>query len=591
MGSISSMQYAIKKSKYGWKKDTAENILKFRLRYGDKSLEYQNIKDTFYCYGCYLQWKEVNNNEPTEYQLPILTHFNRSEAGGTHFQLRSTKSSSKKMDHIMGCCFKDSRGFFNRASHQFDHIEVNNKGIARLNILNPIKLKSKKKNRFQQDCEGESRKYQSFGALQEIYNRYNKAWEELSVITEDEENLNIKSLLVSSSKATNAGNNYQNQIKIVIGVIEKVEARNKGGFINIIFKREQGQSSYPFQLSVSPYHIYKEDDLSCLVGRKIGCYGRLNYNKNFAQMNLSSLHRQIVYFDLQEGEACPFTIPSIDFSRVNSIVTNTLANYQALPFTSNIEEFSYYLDHQRDIQSLEKQIEQGIKEKESLLKEKEHKTKIKTELVVEREQLNIKIIDKKKELGIIESQLKKEEDSLKSFILKKLKRSQSKNFQELTSKREIIQEEICNIRQEFYRKSNQVIEHEELIQSIPSRITNIEKHLSITFQTIENLKEGLKIEKTWREVLKKENCCMYHISSINLWVAVQVSRALYNSSKLEFECFFQQYYGDQRTRVYPKEIQSIKFSIPPNELMIYQKIKSRLIYKLDNLSYLRKIKL
>jgi len=47
MGSISSMQYAIKKSKYGWKKDTAENILKFRLRYGDKSLEYQTLKILF----------------------------------------------------------------------------------------------------------------------------------------------------------------------------------------------------------------------------------------------------------------------------------------------------------------------------------------------------------------------------------------------------------------------------------------------------------------------------------------------------------------------------------------------------------------
>ncbi|MEK1832794.1 hypothetical protein AAAC51_39325 [Priestia megaterium] len=144
MGSISSMQYAIKKSKYGWKKDTAENILKFRLRYGDKSLEYQNIKDTFYCYGCYLQWKEVNNNEPTEYQLPILTHFNRSEAGGTHFQLRSTKSSSKKWITSWDVVLR-ILGFFNRASHQFDHIEVNNKGIARLNILNPIKLKSKKR--------------------------------------------------------------------------------------------------------------------------------------------------------------------------------------------------------------------------------------------------------------------------------------------------------------------------------------------------------------------------------------------------------------------------------------------------------------
>ncbi|MGG0403254.1 hypothetical protein ABEY54_29210, partial [Priestia megaterium] len=87
------------------------------------------------------------------------------------------------------------------------------------------------------------------------------------------------------------------------------------------------------------------------------------------------------------------------------------------------------------------------------------------------------------------------------------------------------------------------------------------------------------------------NCYMYHISTANLWIAVQISKAVYNSSIMEIKCLFQSHYEDDEMRFYPQNIQSIEFNISSNELMIYQKIRNELNNRLRHLPFLKKMKI
>ncbi|MED4319097.1 hypothetical protein P4722_27940, partial [Priestia megaterium] len=159
-------------------------------------------------------------------------------------------------------------------------------------------------------------------------------------------------------------------------------------------------------------------------------------------------------------------------------------------------------------------------------------------------------------------------------VLNIFKINESKKINSLLSQKEIAEEEINDLKQEFYVKSNNVVDTENFIKHIESNAVDIQTRISTTLQVMDDLKQGLKVEKLWREFVEKENCYMYHISTANLWIAVQISKAVYNSSIMEIKCLFQSHYEDNEMRFYPQKIQSIEFNISSNELIIYQKIRN-----------------
>ncbi|MHA7098927.1 hypothetical protein [Priestia aryabhattai] len=591
MSSITSMQYAIRKNGSSWEKETAERILRIREKYGKNSKEYRGVKESFYCYGCYLKWKEVYGNEPNTSDIPLLTHVDNTKVGGTYYRLRHLNEKNEENKHNEGCCFNDSKGYSKSISNSFDCMDIDTKGIPHLTILKKNQPKKAKNNRFStgKRDSAERKQHQSFGALQEIYNRYNSAWTELIVKTEEDKNVKIKDLLFSSSEAIKVAQNHQEDILIVTGVIKKVENRNNGGYINIIFKEKDNIPLPSFRLSVSLDHIYNEGDLKCLENRNVGCYGRTRYNKNFAQMELFSLPNQIVFFDLKENEPCPFTLPVIDLKRVEHIITDTLSAHKAVSTTADSEGFSYYLKNQENIPLLEKQIEQTIMKREELLQEKEHRIKVRDRDATEKERLIIQINNKKDELVTIKNTLENK-SSFMERVFKIFKINESKKINSLLSQKEIIEEEINNLKKEFYIKSDNIVDTENFIKHIEFNIVDTQTRISTTLQIMDNLKQGLKIEKIWREVLEKENCYMYYISTANLWIAVQISKAVYNSSILETKCLFQSHYEDNEMRFYPPKIQSITFNISSNDLMIYQKIRNELNNRLRHLPFLKKMK-
>ncbi|MGX1373356.1 hypothetical protein RKD56_000436 [Priestia megaterium] len=591
MSSITSMHYAIRKSKNRWERETAERILRIREKYGYNSKEYGDIKGSFYCYGCYLKWKEIHGNEPDKSEIPLLTHVDNTKVGGTYFRLRHLNEKNEGNKHNAGCCFNDPTGYLESISNSFDYMDVDTKGVPHLTILKKNQPKRTKNNRFSTGKRDstERKRYQSFGALQEIYNRYNNAWTELTVRTEDNKSVKIKDILFSSSEAIKIAQNHQEDILIVTGVIKKVENRNNGGYINIIFKEKENTPLPSFRLSVSPNHIYHEGDLKCLENRNIGCYGRTRNNKTFAQMELFSLPNQIVFFDLEENEPYPFTLPVIDLKRVEPIITDILSAHKAVKTTANGEDFSYYLKNQENIPLLEKQIEQTIMKREELLQEKKHRIKVRDRNVNEKERLIVQLNNKKDELVTIKNMLEKK-SSFMERVFNIFKINGSKKINSLLSQKEIIEEEINDLKQEFYVKSNDIVDTENFIKHIEFNIVDTQTRVSTTLQVMDDLKQGLKVEKVWREVVEEENCYIYHISIANLWVAVQISKAVYNSSIMEIKCLFQSHYENNEMRFYPQKIQSIEFNISSNELMIYQKIRNELDNRLRHLIFLKKMK-
>ncbi|NGY80259.1 hypothetical protein F6Y02_39095 (plasmid) [Bacillus megaterium] len=149
-------------------RETAERVLRIREKYGYNSQEYEDIKDSFYCYGCYLKWKEVHGNDPNKGEIPLLTHVDNTKVGGTYFRLRHLNEKNEENKHNVGCCFNDPTGYLKNISNGFDCIDVDPKGTSSY-YFKKTQSKELRIIDFQQIRDSTERKqYQSFGALQDL---------------------------------------------------------------------------------------------------------------------------------------------------------------------------------------------------------------------------------------------------------------------------------------------------------------------------------------------------------------------------------------------------------------------------------------
>ncbi|WP_044784551.1 hypothetical protein [Bacillus thuringiensis] len=584
MSSISSMPYAARKSNSGWIKENAEEIRRIRLHNKNNSFNYDKIRDSFRCYGCYEAWEKKYNREPHEQELPTLTHYTYKNSDETHFKLRRS-SQEESHEHMKGCYFNDPTDYYRELSNVFDYVGNDEKKAVRLNILNQLELTPIKENTLSKTYSGKTGKnrathLQSFGALQDVYNRYQENWKELSVTTEDDENIKIGNLLHSPAGAKQLATNNQNKIIIVSGFVQKVEKRNNGGFINVVFKHDSSESFPPFRLSVSPYHIYNEEDLKCLENRKIGCYGRLNYNKGFAQMDFFSLHHQIVFLDLKENESCPFTLPTINFDRLHTLITKTLENYTVKSESYHPEVFSYYLRRKSNIPQIEGQVKQNRIDTEALLQEKVFKVQQKEEAMLEQERLIMQQTHTKKKLNHITSTLKEERKRINNKVRKWIRTfytvSESPEIQTLVSKHDMLEKKLNSYKEQEQEKLKDIINLNDSIIAIQSIIKNLDQSLSNELNTIEEIKKGLHVEGLWRSHLKKENCLLFHHSMENVWIAIQINHSTYPSSGLEFSCLFQYHYKNNNRHIHSEKMKNIQFVTPSYDLMIYKIIKNKL---------------
>ncbi len=584
------MQYAVREVGGKWERETAEHILKYREKYGTDSQEYKNIKDTFYCYGCYLNWKELYEKEPTKKDIPLLNHFNMSRTGGTHFRIRGSAKNRGKNDHGQGCRFKDPVGYLKRVSGNFKFMDVDPKGIINVSILKKKQKKSKKNNRFVADNPGHIgiQRTQTFGALQEIYNCFGEAWIELAIRTEDNKNVKVKDLMFASFQALEESQNHEGKIHIITGKVTKVESRNKGGYINIIFKKEKKLSSPPFTLSVSPNYIYNEDDLKCLENRQIGCYGRVSYNKNFIQMELFSLQNQIVFLDLKEGERCPFTVPSINYERLKMVIDECLESYGAVTSAANDKKFLYYLEKKEDIPLLKEKIKQTIVERDGLAQEKKYRKEEKEKSIIKKEMLIKQLNNKKNDLVSIRSSLE-EQNSIMQRLFKIIRRSEEIKL--LRSKETIIEKEVMNIKQDYYYISNEIVEIENSIKHVDISNLNLQEKVDETLGEINSIERGFNIEETWREHLKREPGYMYHNTSKNYWISVNFTKSVSNSEIVQVTCVFQLHDKEHSFRISPQTAEIIKFYLRPNDEIVYETARIELVRSLKRLNFSSKKKL
>ncbi|HDR8198777.1 TPA: hypothetical protein QC291_005359 [Bacillus cereus] len=584
MTSISSMPYAVRKNDSNWIKDTAEDIKKLRLKHGDTHPYYELIKDSFYCYGCYKKWIKENHTEPFDYALPKLTHYIYENGNKTHFKLRR-KSQEKNHDHLKGCYFNDPSDYYKELSDSFDHIKIAEKQTARLIILNRMNQILKTEIRSSTKGLGKTIKpkashLQTFGALQDIYNRYGESWRELPVITEDNETKKIENLLLSPDEAIDSSKQYPNKIAIVYGTIQRVEARNNGGYINIVFKQGSNKSDHPFRLSVSPYHIYNETDLQCLENRKIGCYGRLKHNQGFSQIELFSLHHQIVFLDLQKSEPCPFRTPSINIDRIQKLLTRTMEFHHSKLHSYHPEMFTFHRQAQSDFKKIKQTVQETQQKQQLLFQEKEMKIQEKNSMSVLHNTLLIDTANIKKQLLITESKIKETEKQFSNKFRRWTRfiytGSESKEMQELKSKQNNLTIQLDSFTKQKQNIEANITNLEDTISSISSSITALKKKHASALNNFKKIKRGVEIEKQWKTHIEQDFCFLYYQENKNLWIAIQIQQNLQPEEDLIFTCKFLHNNPDYTDRIYPEKILTTIFDTPSYDLMIYQLIQKKL---------------
>ncbi|OOR09367.1 hypothetical protein BW897_28175 [Bacillus cereus] len=579
MGSTSSMPWAIRKTVTGWKRESAESILLFRKEHGKNSLAYKEIQDYFRCYGCYECWIRTNNSLPKEDQLPVLTHYDNKKVGGTYFQLRTAKGG-KKQNHKPGCCYNDPLDYYKGLSTHYSDIKVDEKGSARLNILkkklpthrDPINLLRVGR------TKGVSQQSLSFGALQEIYNRYQQQWTELLVKTEDNQEAIIGALLKTPLEARSLAINQTRKIMIVHGTIKKVLKRNSGGYINILFKDDSNGEFHPFRLSVSPDHIFNEDDLLCLENRNVGCYGYVDFNPPYLQMDFLYL-QQIVLFDLKEDESFPFRLPNIKIERLDKVISDKMAKYQSTENTYNPSDFSYYLKRQDTIPLLQEQVEKNNIEKESLLQEIFHIKQDKNNVMIQLEQHQQLLHEKRDTLRNIEHNLQKDKNKLgnrtRSLLAKIFPIDESIPIQALLSKKELLVQDIKSVQDKIQQYSQRIIDYSQSKTAIEETLSTLNKNQNNLWGEIQHVTDGLTLEVEWHSFIEKVPRLIFHNRLANMWIAFQINEYASNSSDLEILCVFHPHFNNTLSRLVTGQKKSI-IRTCSNNLTIYKTIDKEL---------------
>ncbi|RPK08290.1 hypothetical protein [Priestia endophytica] len=575
MPSIKSMRYAIMKTSTGWIEKTANEILELREIYGDDSPEYLKIKERFRCKGCYDTWKKVYKSEPPDNKLPKLTHYNRHNSGGTHFQL------SKNIKHkVKGCYYDNPSEFIKELSYICEYIQMGEQGRAKLSILNPPPSslnKNDTKGISTRKKQPKSSKRMSFNFLQETHDRYKDGWIELPVETEDGEKKKIGDLIVSPKQAKIKAKKGETSICIVMGTIKKVMNRNRGGYLHILV--EDDVHSSIFKLFIEPNHIYNENDLKSLKGRKIGCYGRIHWNTQYPQMELFSIDQQIVFVDLNGNRTYPIIIPQIKIERVYEKALDVMNLFNVTETSLDSTHFNYYISRQQNTPTLNEQI---LLYKNEIEKHQKSWAEIKR-LIKDTEQeknyLDEQLEVHKVDRTLAENNLKTEQQRKKEKIFKFFKRNNSYKVQELLK---IVE----NLNIVVYQLQEKVDLHHQKLRQLLLEETRIEhsikrssKGISGNQNHVQLLIQGLKWEEAWKQDISSHDSYIYHKVLENkprdLLIGLQVLQYP-DVAEVNIKCFIQQHEKNEPTKLFSNIKGKEIISIHPMDLHVYQTFENKL---------------
>ncbi|MGG4198674.1 hypothetical protein [Peribacillus frigoritolerans] len=575
MASIKSMRYAIIKTSTGWKEKTAGEILELRKVYGKESGEYLKVKDRFRCKGCYDIWVKLHRCEPNEEQLPILTHYDRSNSGGTHFQLHQNEKHTVK-----GCYYNDPSEFIKEQSSVCGDVEMRETGRAKLTILNfsPPRLDlTDIKGTAIKNNHSESHMRMRFGFLQETYDRYKDGWIELPVETEDGKKVKVDDLIVSPQQAKRKAEEGENSICIVIGTIKKVVNRNRGGYIHLLFKNDS--HSPIFKLSVHPNHIYNEDNLKSLENRKIGCYGRIGSDRRYPQMELFSIDRQVVFMDLKDNQNRPVIIPEIKIQRVRKKIMDTMKRFNASETDLDVNHFTYYINRQKDIPDLNEQIILNENEKEKQLQNHQQIKQLIENISIEKEQLANQLETQKINRKVIENNLDTEKRRIRERLFKIFRKSHSYKVQELLKEKENLEIDVYQLEQSINSKKVKITKLSLKENEVQKSIKKLNQSIKNVQDNIQLLRQGLKWEEEWKQNIGLQNIYIYDKFSSNelrdLLIALQIVQSPATAA-LNINCYTQQHEKNKPTKLSFNIKKGPVISIHPIDLYVYQTLENKL---------------
>jgi len=264
----------------------------------------------------------------------------------------------------------------------------------------------------------------------------------------------------------------------------------------------------------------------------------------------------------------------------------SIVNFNAIATDLDVNEFTYYINEQKDIPNLNEQIILNENEKEKQLQTHQQVKQQIENILRKKEHLFNQLETQKINRNVIEKNLDKEKRRKRERIFKIISKSHSYKVQELLKEKENFNIDVYQLEQRI--NSNKVkftklsLEENEVQQSLKK----LNRSIKNAQGNIHLLRQGLKWEEEWKQNISLQNTYIYYRSLPNelkdLLIALQIVQSP-DDAALNINCFTQQHEKNEPTKLSSNIKTGSVISIHPIDLYAYQTLEKKLNYVIKKL--------
>lgn len=538
-----------------WKRKHTREIAEIR---DHDPFHFNKIKKHLHCFGCWNQYLKSNGVPPKDSDIPQLTHY-LSEINRNHY----FRLYNKYQDHIPGCVFRDST--FIRDVAQRHGLEIPYHDVIRLPALGEGENISIQSISGETSSTSENRLYlKSVLLFQELYDGMGDDWTNQKVQVNGEV-VELGKICFSYKFADKAVGSYA----IITGVVQDIRS-NKYNFVELIFYDER-----KFKITVSPGHLYDQDYLSQIRGRKIAIYGKVKRRGILPpEIELISIDKQLAFLDLNEKNFPQFDLLTIKDQRLFDTINNVLSQYNAkeiskesFPFRQQDEQIN---QHQKQLLLLEKKLNQLQQLEEDLQKQ--------LKLLLRQQQQKRKYIQDKKIKEKNKNRLQEEIEQLRGWKRLIILGKRLFNLDQKNKELDKLQEEIRDLTnkiQDMNPEMDQLLDKKkDKIKTLKKALKSIQLKMKSVENSLEQLYQHNKIVPSWKEIA--DHADSSYLIQPHAHICLKIIRNNSNSNHIHIQIYIQPYEIKEQEKLITQTFSKHEIQLQPNLIKPYGKLFNQL---------------
>jgi hypothetical protein len=565
MPSVTSMKNAMLWENETWQRKHTKEIAALRER--DPS-RFAKIKGEFYCFGCWNRYVQEHETPPSRSEIPKVSHYHFKKSKEHHFRLRPNQK------HIPGCVFRDAV-YLREVAQRHGLTVLHDQVICLPDLEKSLRLATPACSPETKPASGKT--YGRSFLFQELFDGMQDDWVHQRVQA-DGKTTDLGQILYSHESAHQAAG----QSAIITGVVQNLSLNRHHG-VELALGPEEN-----FKVTVSPGHLYDQDFLSPLLGRKIAIYGKVTQTE--AQppgMELISMEKQLAFLDLDEKPFPAFDLPKVKDQRLHDTIHQVLARYQAQPLAPEDFPFRFQTG---PIQQHEEQRAQLEEKYDRLKRQTEDLQQQQTDLLQQQseyEEQKEKYAQEKSAKEAVENQLKKEIRQLSGFF-KRLFRS---------GKLKQKQQELIAVQTELQYLTRQIYETKSKIQKLSDEQKKIHREmetLKVEMEKIQSEMESVKsslgllrqhdeIARSWQAIANHaEHSYLLSSPARGFHLCLNISRDPDNARFVHVQASLQPYETEETEKRLTQSFAKQEIHLEPDLLKPYGKLFNQLKTWIDS---------